>query len=248
MRTNDVTSAERATGELSYVHGVSDVPFIGATIGDFFDQVATRYAGEEALVVRHQQVRWTWQELQARVNNLAAGLLRLGLKPGDRIGIWSQNNAEWVLTQFATAKAGLILVNINPAYRRTELQHALTLVQCRALIVSPSFKSSDYLAIVNELVPRLAQPTGSHSGDVDLASLEFVIRLGAAATPSMLNFDDLLQPATSEELDRLAAIGRTLQFDDAINIQFTSGTTGAPKGATLTHHNILNNGYFVGEA
>ena len=245
MSTDDVSSQGDAIGEPSHVRGVNDVQLIRTTIGDFFDQVAARYAELEALVVRHQQVRWTWRELQARVTNLAAGLLRLGLEPGDRIGIWSQNNAEWVLTQFATAKAGLILVNINPAYRRTELQHALTLVECRALILSPSFKSSDYLAIFDEL---MLQPGSTPDASAGLASLEFIIRLGTETTAGMLNFDNLLQPATSDELQRLGSIGRTLRFDDAINIQFTSGTTGAPKGATLTHHNILNNGHFVGEA
>ena len=246
-----VTSASSGASESSYVHGVSNVPLIGATLGAYFDQVVSRYAGREALVVRHQRIRWTWRELATRVNNLAASLVRLGLVPGDRIGIWSQNNAEWVLTQFATAKAGLILVNINPAYRRAELQHALTLVQCRALIISPSFKSSDYLAIINELIPRLsegAEARINRASPVGLASLEFVIRLGTEATTGMINFDGLLQQATSEELEQLESIGRTLQFDDPVNIQFTSGTTGAPKGATLTHHNILNNGFFIGEA
>ncbi len=131
--------------ELSYVHGASDKPLIGQTIGRFFDAACARHAGQDALVVRHQNIRLSYGELRLKVDALACGLRRLGLEPGDRIGIWSQNNYEWALTQFATAKAGLVLVNINPAYRRSELEYALNKVGCRALILSPSFKSSDYL-------------------------------------------------------------------------------------------------------
>jgi fatty-acyl-CoA synthase len=219
----------------SYVHGASSAPLIGETIGAHFDRMAARHAPRDALVVRHQGLRWTWAELKRRVDNLACGLRRLGLAPGERIGIWSQNCAEWVLTQFATAKAGLILVNINPAYRRSELEYALNKVGCKALILSPSFKTSNYLEILQSVA-------------LDLKSLEIVIRLGKDKTPGMLNFDDLLADASDAEVEQLEALGATLQFDDPINIQFTSGTTGAPKGATLTHHNILNNGFFIGEA
>ncbi len=233
---------------LSYVHGCSTLPLIGETIGRRFDRTVERFPDREALVVRHQNARWTWRELQHAVNTLAAGLLRLGLEPGDRIGIWSQNNAEWLLTQLATAKAGLILVNINPAYRRAELEHALNLVQCRALIVSPSFKSSDYLAILAELLPEIAHSAPGQLRAGKVPSLELIIRLGNDVTPGMINFTQLLQAASGHELDELQALGEQLQCDDAINVQFTSGTTGAPKGATLTHHNILNNGYFCGVA
>ena len=219
----------------SYVHGASSTPLIGETIGAHFDRMAAKHAARDALVVRHQDVRWSWAELKRRVDNLACSLRRLGLAPGERIGIWSQNCSEWVLTQFATAKAGLILVNINPAYRRSELEYALNKVQCKALILSPGFKASNYIEILQSVA-------------LDLKSLETVIRLGRDKTPGMLNFDDLLVDASDAEVEQLEALGRTLQFDDPINIQFTSGTTGAPKGATLTHHNILNNGYFIGEA
>ena len=219
----------------SYVHGASLTPLIGETIGAHFDRMAAKYAARDALVVRHQDVRWSWAELKRRVDNLACSLRRLGLAPGERIGIWSQNCSEWVLTQFATAKAGLILVNINPAYRRSELEYALNKVGCKALILSPSFKTSNYIEILQSVA-------------VDLKSLETVIRLGKEKTAGMLNFDELLVDASDAEVEQLEALGRTLQFDDPINIQFTSGTTGAPKGATLTHHNILNNGYFIGEA
>jgi fatty-acyl-CoA synthase len=232
----------------SYVHGNTGHALIGDTLGAFFDKAVARFGEREALVVRHQNVRWTWRELQARVDDLAASFVRLGLAPGERIGIWSQNNAEWVLTQFATAKAGLILVNINPAYRRDELSYALNHVQCRALILSPGFKSSDYVAILQELAPELETCAPGRLRSAKLPALEIVIRLGVVRTTGMFNFDALTSAARSDELAALAALGRQLQFDDPINIQFTSGTTGAPKGATLTHHNILNNGYFVGEA
>ncbi len=232
----------------SYVHGTSSVPLIGDTIGQYFDHIATRFPEREALVVRHQNIRWTYRELQRQANNLAAGFMRLGLKRGERVGIWSQNCAEWVLTQFATAKAGLILVNINPAYRRVELEYALNKVGCSALIVSPSFKTSDYISILNDLAPEIASCRAGQLNAKKIAGLKTIVRLGTDKTPGMMNFDELLAPANEAELHALAALGAQLQFDDAINIQFTSGTTGQPKGATLTHHNILNNGFFIGEA
>jgi len=236
------------TTQLSYVHGSSASPLIGATIGEYFDRMVERYPDREALVVRHQNIRWTWRELQGRVDMLAVALIRLGLEPGQRIGIWSQNNAEWLLTQLASAKAGLVLVNINPAYRCGELEHALNLPQCKALVVSPAFKSSDYLAMLAELMPELQ---GSEAGCLSAArvpSLRWVIRLGHERTAGMLSFDELLQRPSRQELEHLNALSAALQFDDPVNIQFTSGVSGAPKGATLTHHNLLNNAYFCGVA
>jgi fatty-acyl-CoA synthase len=233
---------------LSYVHGAHDLPLIGDTIGLFLSKIVQQHGDNEALVVPHQDVRWTYTEFNERVNRLAAGLLALGLHPGDRIGIWSQNCAEWVLVQFATARAGLVMVNINPAYRRSELEYVLDKVQCAALILSPSFKSSDYLAILADVVPEIARSKPGALQSQGLPHLRHVIRLGTDKTPGMLNFDDILVPAGDPRLEELARIEAGLQFDEPVNIQFTSGTTGAPKGATLTHHNILNNGFFVGEA
>jgi fatty-acyl-CoA synthase len=231
----------------SYVSGTSSQPLLGQTIGEAFDEAVAKWGDRTALVVRHQNIRWTYAELAAHVDSFAAGLLSFGLRPGDRIGIWSPNCAEWVVAQFATAKAGLVLVNINPAYRPAELAFVLRKVGCRALITATAFKSSDYLAMLATAAPDFASGV---AGDLHLASfpeLRVVFRIGGTSHPATIEFDVVKDRASAKQRALLSETGAALQFDDAINIQFTSGTTGSPKGATLTHHNILNNGYFCGQ-
>ena len=224
----------------SYIHGACATPLIGETIGVHFDGIAERFGDRDALVSRHQGIRWTYRELKQRVDAFAAGLLGLGLEPGERVGIWSPNNAEWAVTQFATAKAGLILVNINPAYRIAELEYALNKAGVAALITAQQFKTSDYIGMLRELAPELASAR--------LPALRLAISIGEERVPGMLRFDDVPGHVGPAEREYLAGLAEQLQFDDPINIQFTSGTTGFPKGATLTHHNILNNGFFIAEA
>jgi fatty-acyl-CoA synthase len=227
---------------------VADAPLLGDTIGRSLDAAARRWPDREALVSPSHDVRWTWRELAERVEALAAGFLALGLERGARIGIWSLNRPEWTLTQFAAAKAGLILVTINPAYRLSELEFALAKVGCAAIVTATAFKTSQYMEMLNTLLPELATSQPGELRAARLPQLRAVIQIGGPACPGTLAFEEVARMGSQRHREARAALTRTLQFDDAVNIQFTSGTTGSPKGVTLTHHNILNNGYFVGRA
>src|SRR6516225_8797608 len=230
----------------SYVSGTADAPLLGQTIGAALERAAREWADRTALISPAQEIRWTWRELRDRADAFAAGLMALGLRRGDRIGIWSLNRAEWTLTQFAAARAGFILVTINPAYRLSELEFALNKVGCSALVTATAFKSSDYLGMVKTLAPELAASKPGALSAARLPHLRIVIQIGGPQAPGTIAFDEVAVLGGESEFAELRASTRELQFDDAINIQFTSGTTGSPKGVTLTHHNILNNGYFLG--
>jgi len=231
----------------SYVSGASAVPLLGETIGQQLDHTAAQFPDRLALVVRSQKVRLTWRELRDAVDRLATGLLAIGLEPGDRVGIWSPNNAEWLLTQLATARAGLVLVCINPAYRQHELDYALNKAGCRALVTATAFKTSDYTAMLMELLPELAHGAAGQLRAARVPSLRSVVQIGTHSLPGSFAFADVMARGGAAERARLIALADHLQFDEPVNIQFTSGTTGSPKGATLTHHNLLNNGFFCGE-
>ncbi|CAG9244808.1 AMP-binding protein [Paraburkholderia caribensis] len=234
---------------LSYVRGSTDVPLSESTVGQFLVDTARRFPERQAVVFREQEIRWSWREFQQEVDTLAAGLLELGIQTGDRVGIWSPNRVEWLMTQFATARIGAVLVNINPAYRLAELEYALNKVGCKAIISAEKFKSSMYLQMLQELAPELASATPGDLHAARLPDLRIVIRMCDTETPGMLTFSDVIeQGRTAFDPARLDAIGATLDANDPINIQFTSGTTGNPKGATLTHRNVVNNARYIAMA
>ncbi len=229
----------------SHVRGDQSAPLIHLTIPQVFSATAEKYPNHEAAYFAETGQRLTYRELAEAVDTLAAGLLSLGLQKGDRIGIWSPNRLEWLLTQFATARIGLIMVNINPAYRLSELEYALNKVACRALVTAAQFKSSNYIEMIQSLAPELETCRAGNLESEKFPHLKIVIRMDDAKTSGMFNFDDVLKSGNDAEKSHLDAITETLSADDPINIQFTSGTTGSPKGATLTHANILNNANFV---
>src|SRR5436309_10691656 len=232
----------------SYAHGTSNVPLIGQTIGELLDEVAARFPTNEALVSVFENRRFTYAQFLEEVNLVARALLALGVRKGDRVGIWSANCVAWVLAQFATARIGAILVTLNPAYRLYELEFALCQSECNVLISGERFKDADYAPMLRELVPEL-DATGPQQ---ELQSQKFphlrrILFLGAQAQVGMISWSELLGWAEQVAPEKVAERQAELDFDEVINIQYTSGTTGFPKGAMLTHHNILNNGYWVGE-
>jgi fatty-acyl-CoA synthase len=212
----------------SYASGPSELPLIGDTIGTNLERTATRVPDREALVECWTGRRWTYAELDADVDRVARGLLAAGVAKGDRVGVWSPNCAEWVLVQYATAKVGAVLVNVNPAYRTHELAYVLQQSGVRTLVTATSFKTSDYRAMVEQVRPQCP-------------ALERVVHLGTQ------DWDELVRAGEGVDADALRRRGGELSADDAVNVQYTSGTTGFPKGATLSHHNLLNNGFFVTE-
>src|SRR5437660_3631949 len=210
----------------SYVSGTSDAPLIGATIGEKIDEGRELWGDHEALVSPSHGVRLSWRQLADQVDALAAGLLALGLERGDRIGVWSLNRPEWTLTQFAAAKAGLILVTINPAYRLSELEFALAKIGCVAIVTATAFKTSNYMEMLNTLLPELAKSAPGELRAARLPQLRAVIQIGGPPSPGTIAFEDVTKMGGARHLDTLAELAKTLQFDDAVNIQFTSGTTG----------------------
>ena len=244
-------SSRAPVNQMSHVVGVATPPLSELTISDWLDATAASSPEREACVFCDSSVRWTWAQLRDEADKLAAALLRLGFATGERLGIWSPNRSEWILAQYATARIGVVLVNINPAYRLSELEYALNKVQCKGLISAPSFKTSDYLGMLQTLAPELATCQPGELQAQRLPHLRCVIRMDSsvtAQTAGMFNWHEVLGFADAAGIAEARQIGNTLDRNDAVNVQFTSGTTGHPKGATLTHRNIVNNAIAVAAA
>ena len=239
-QTAFVSGSDRA-----HVKGVADPALEEITISSFLARTVSSHGDRDACIFSEFGERWTWHQLAQKVDQLSAGLLALGIYKGDRVGIWSPNRPEWVLTQFATARIGAILVNINPAYRRTELEYALAKVDAKALITAVSFKTSNYLEMLQDLAPELRGCRPGQLSAVRFPSLKSIIHMGDNDVEGMFRFKDIMMHDNAGQRARLDAIGRMLSAVDAINLQFTSGTTGLPKAATLTHRNVVNNARFV---
>lgn len=231
----------RPANGLSHVAGTTERPLIAATIPAFLAEVVRRHGDRTAAVFCQTGDRWSYAEFARLIDRLAAGLLSIGVYKGDRVGIWSPNRPEWLLAQFATARIGAILVNINPAYRTSELEYALNKAGVSCLIVAPQFKTSDYMAMLAEIAPEMASCPPGRLRATRLPALRAVVQLGPKPRQGALAFEALMERGNRAVRTRLDAITASLHPDDAINIQFTSGTTGAPKGATLSHRNIVNN-------
>ena len=231
----------------SFVSGTSSEPLLYRTVDGVLKAAIRANPDRLALIAPHQSVRLTYRELDQEVERVARGLVACGLGRGERIGIWAPNCAEWILTMFAAARAGLVLVNLNPAYRTSELEFALQLVGCRALVFSPRFKSSDYGAMLTALIPELSHASPGRLVSAKFPDLKMLVQLGEQPLNGALSFEDVKAAGHEVDPTALEVLADGLDPDDVFNIQFTSGTTGMPKGATLTHFNIVNNGFFVGE-